>query len=265
MIDKSAIIHKNAGIGKNVKIGAYSVIGENVTVDDGVTIGAHVVIERDTAIGQDCNIYNFASIGTNPQDLKYKGEKTQLIIGKNNTIREFTTLNRGSADGDGITRIGDNNFFMAYSHVAHDCELGNNIVMANVATLAGHVKVEDFVIIGGLSAIHQFSRVGKYSFIGGASAVTQDVPPFMSAVGNRAELHGLNLVGLKRHNVSTESISNLKKAYFIIFRSRLGLKEALKEVADTISDCSEVTRLVDFLNNSQRGFIRACKKKTSQS
>jgi UDP-N-acetylglucosamine acyltransferase len=264
MIDKSAIIHKTANIGKNVKVGAYTVIGENVTVGDDVTIGAHVVIERDTAIGQGCNIYNFVSVGTDPQDIKYKGEKTELKIGKNNTIREFSTLNRGTANGGGITRIGDNNFFMAYSHVAHDCDVGNNIVMANVATLGGHVTVEDFVIIGGLSAIHQFSRVGKYSFIGGASAVTRDVPPFMSAVGNRAELHGFNLVGLKRHNISTESISNLKKAYSIIFRSKKALKTALKEVTDTMSDCSEVIYLVNFLKNSQRGFIRACKKKTSQ-
>lgn len=265
MIDKSAVIHKTAGIGKNVKIGAYSVIGENVTIDDNVTIGSNVVIERDTTIGQGCKIYNFASVGTDPQDLKYKGEKTQLIIGKNNTIREFVTLNRGTVDGGGVTRIGDNNLLMSYSHVAHDCELGNNIVMANVATLAGHVTLEDFVIIGGLSAIHQFSKVGKYAIIGGASAITRDVAPFMSAVGNRAELHGLNLVGLKRHGFPAESISKLKKAYSIIFRSRLGLQEALKEVTDTLSDCGEVMYLVDFLENSKRGFIRACKKKTSLS
>jgi UDP-N-acetylglucosamine acyltransferase len=261
MIDKTAIIHKTAGIGKGVKIGAHSIIGENVVIGNKVEIGAHVIIEKDTKVGNGCKIYNFASLGTDPQDLKYNGEKTELIIGKNNIIREFTTLNRGTPGGGGVTRIGDNNFLMAYSHVAHDCEIGNNIVIANAVNFAGHVTIEDYVIIGGQVVIHQFTRIGKYAFIGGASAVTQDVPPYMSAVGNRAVLHGLNTVGLKRHDFSQETITKLKRAYLTIFRSKRVLKEALEEVEDLNSDCGEVMYLVNYLKNSQRGFIRECKKR----
>lgn len=260
MIDKTAIIHNLAKIGKNVKIGPFSIIGEDVTIADDVIIGSHVVIERDTEIGSGTRVDSYASIGGDPQDLKYRGEKSKLIIGKKNRIREFTTLNRGTADGGGVTVIGDNNLLMAYSHIAHDCHIGNNIVIANAVNFAGHVTVEDNAIVGGMVVIHQFSRIGKFAIIGGASAVPQDVPPFMNAVGNRAELFGLNNIGLKRHNFSDDTISKLKKAYSIIFRSGKLLKDAINEVESTMSDCADVIYLVDFLKNSQRGFIRACKK-----
>lgn len=260
-INKKAVIDKSASIGEGVTIGPYSIIGENVNVGDNVSIGAHVVIERDTTVGEGCRIYNFASIGTDPQDIKYKGEKTELIIGNGTIIREFTTLNRGTAAGGGVTTVGDNCFLMAYSHIAHDCQLGDDVIIANAVNLAGHITIEDYVVIGGQVVIHQFTRLGKHSIIGGASAVPQDVPPFMNAVGNRAVLHGLNSIGLKRRGYPAETVSKLKQAYSMIFRANRVLKEVLEEVEDTMSDCKEVMYLVDFLRNSKRGFVRACKKR----
>jgi UDP-N-acetylglucosamine acyltransferase len=260
MIDKTAIISKKAKIGKKVSVGPYSIIGEGVVIKDNVWIGAHVAIEKDTEIGKGCSIHNYASVGTDPQDLRYKGEKTKLKIGKNNIIREFTTLNRGTPGGGGITTVGDNNFLMAYSHIAHDCHIGDNVIIANAVNLAGHITLEDFVVIGGQVVIHQFARIGKHAIIGGASAVAQDVPPFMNAVGNRAVLHGLNSIGLKRRGFSPETIRSLKKAYALIFRTKRVLKDVLAEVEDTLSDSEEVMYLVDFIKKSERGFIRSCKK-----
>jgi len=260
-IDKKAVISKSASIGEGVTVGPYSVIGDNVTVGDNVVIGAHAVIERDTTIGDGCRIYNFASIGTDPQDIKHKDEDTTLIIGNGTIIREFTTLNRGTVAGGGVTKVGDNCFLMAYSHIAHDCDIGNDVIIANAVNLAGHITIEDYVVIGGQVVIHQFARLGKHSIIGGASAVPQDVPPFMNAVGNRAVLHGLNSIGLKRRGFSSESVSSLKKAYAMIFRANRVLKEVLEEVEDTLSESDEVMYLVDFLKNSKRGFIRSCRKR----
>jgi len=256
MIHKTAIVHPKAEIDEGVEIGPYSIIDENVRIGRGTIIGPHVIIKKFTRIGKNCNIYQFASIGEIPQDQKFAGEETELIIGDNNIIREFVTLNRGTKEGGGKTLIGNNNFLMAYSHVAHDCYLGNNVIMANAATLAGHITIEDYAIIGGLSAIHQFVRIGAYSLVGGASAVSQDVPPYCLAVGNRAKLYGLNLIGLKRRNFPSEIISALKSAYRIIFKSNLKLKDAIKKVEYEIKDLPEIKTFIDFLKNSKRGFCR---------
>ncbi|MFH2012930.1 MAG: acyl-ACP--UDP-N-acetylglucosamine O-acyltransferase [Pseudomonadota bacterium] len=256
MIHPTAIVHPKADLDEGVKVGPYSIIAENVKIGKDTCVGSHVTIEDFTQIGERCNIYQFVSIGTPPQDLKFKGEKSEVIIGNNNTIREFVTINRASLHGGGITKIGNNNFLMAYCHVAHDCKIGNNTIMANAATLGGHIEIEDFAIIGGLVAIHQFVRIGAYSIIGGASGVSKNVPPYVMAVGNRAKLFGLNITGLKRNNFSESTINDLKKAYKIIFRSGMILKKALEKVKLEIPDSDEVNNLVEFIKNSERGICR---------
>ena len=256
MIHPTAIVDPKAVLAKNVEIGPYAVIGKNVEIAENIIIGSHVNIEGWTAIGDGCRIFPFASIGAPPQDLKFEGKRTELIIGNNNTIREFVTINRATLHGGGRTIIGDNNLLMAYCHVAHDCHLGNNIVMSNAATLGGHIKIEDFAIIGGLVAIHQFARVGSHAFIGGASAVTQDIPPYMTVAGNRAKLYGINTIGLKRHDFSPQILEKLKRAYKIIFRSSLIMQEALKKVREEITDSIEVDHLVEFIEESERGVCR---------
>ena len=198
-IHPTAIVHPGAKIGPGVKIGAYSLIGENVQIERDTVIGSHVVLEGWTEIGEGCQIFPFASVGAAPQAIRYRGEPTRLVIGKRNIIREFVTVNRGTPEGGGITSLGDGNLIMAYSHIAHDCRIGNQVILANSSTLAGHITVEDHAIVGGVVAIHQFVRVGCYAIIGGQSAIPQDIPPYMTASGNRAKLFGLNLVGLKRH------------------------------------------------------------------
>lgn len=255
-IHPTAVVDKNADLADGVVVGAYSVIGPEVTIGPKTDIDHHASITGRTTIGSGNRIFPFASIGTIPQDLKYAGEKTALVIGDNNIIREFVTLNLGTAGGGGTTRIGDGNLLMAYVHVAHDCRLGNSIIMANCATLAGHIEVEDHAIIGGLTAVHQFVRIGKYAMIGGASAVTMDIPPFMTASGNRAQLFGLNLVGLKRHGFSKEAIALLKKSYRIIFRSGLTIQESLDKVEKEVTITPEVEYLVDFIRSSKRGTTR---------
>ena len=253
MIHPTAVVHPRAELPSEIEIGPYSIIGENVRIGKNTKIDAHVVIKGPSSIGENCRIFPFASIGTIPQDLKFEGEDTRLTIGNNNTIRESVTINRGTAGGGGVTRIGNNNFFMAYSHVAHDCQIGNHVIMANAATLAGHIAIEDFAIIGGLVAIHQFVRIGSHSFIGGASAVNLDVPPFCLAVGNRAKLYGLNTIGLKRQNFSSATIGNLKKAYRILFRLNLSFAEATKKIEGGVTDCKEVKHLLEFVKKSERG------------
>lgn len=255
-IHLTAIVHPNADIDEDVSVGPYCVIGENVQIARGTQIASHVAIEGWTRIGEACRVFPFASIGTIPQDLKFGGEESTLTIGNHNTIREFVTMNRGTAGGGGKTIIGDHNLFMAYVHIAHDCRIGNHVVFANAATLAGHIEVGDGAVIGGLVAIHQFVRIGGYVMIGGASAVAQDVPPFMSAVGNRAKLFGLNLVGLKRHGFSEDRIENLKKAYKILFRSGLKMREAVKRVLDEVPDSEDAAILVRFVEQSERGVMR---------
>ncbi|MBN1475007.1 MAG: acyl-ACP--UDP-N-acetylglucosamine O-acyltransferase [Syntrophaceae bacterium] len=255
-IHSTTIIDANAKLDQGVEIGAYSIIGPDVKIGKNVIIGPHVVIEGNTQIGEGCHIHQFCSIGAPPQDLKYKGEKTYLVIGKFNSIREFVSIHRATPEGDGITAIGDNNIIMSYCHVAHNCKLGNHVVMANNATLAGHVNIEDYAIIGGLSGIHQFSNIGAHCIIGGASAVVKDVPPYTMVAGNHAKLFGLNLIGLKRRNFPEKTIKGIKKAYQTIFRSQLLLEDALKKAQEEMEDIPEVIHFVQFIRESKRGTCR---------
>jgi len=257
MIHPTAIVDSKAEISEGVEIGPYSVIEKNVLIGEGTKIGPHVVIREGTYIGKQCQISQFASIGEAPQFLGYKGEKTFLQIGDHNIIREFVTLHRGTAKGGGKTVIGNENFLMAYSHVAHDCQIGNQVVMANGATLAGHILIEDCAIIGGLAAVHQFCRVGTYAIIGGLTGVLLDIPPYTKAQGDLAKLFGLNTIGLKRANFSEETLKALKKAYRIIFRSSLTLEKAMKRVVeDEISQKPEVQHFLQFIQCSKRGITR---------
>jgi UDP-N-acetylglucosamine acyltransferase len=256
MIHPTAIIDPEAEIDEDVEIGPYSIIRANVSIASGTWIGSHVSIDSYVDIGPDCQVYQYASIGAVPQAIRFKGEQTYLKIGRNTIIREFVTLNRGTEFGGGVTRIGEDNFLMAYTHVAHDCITGRGVIMANNATLAGHVIVGDHVTIGGLVAVHQFVRLGEYSYIGGKSAVVKDIPPYLIAAGDRANLHGLNKVGLQRHQFSEHCIAQLKKAYRIIFRIGLTVNEAVERVLAEVENTPEVLNLVDFIRNTQRGITR---------
>lgn len=255
-IHPSAVIHPGAEIGKEVKIGPYTVVGEHVRIGDRTVIESHVVIDGWTEIGTDCKIYPFSTIGTPPQDLSYKGEETRVSIGDYNIIRECTTIHRGTKKGNGITVVGSYNYIMAYAHIAHDCIIGNHIIMANAASLGGHITVEDFAVIGGLTGIHQFVRIGMYAMVGACSAVSLDVPPFVRAVGNRAQLYGLNITGLKRHGFSHERIEDIKKAYNILFRLKLPLKEALKRLEEELSGSEDVKKMIEFIKGTKRGICR---------
>jgi UDP-N-acetylglucosamine acyltransferase len=255
-IHSTAIVHPKAQIAEGVEIGPYSVIGEHVSIGKDTKIASHVLIEGWTTIGERNEIYSFSSIGTPPQDTGYKGQETSVVIGNDNIIREFATIHRATVKEDRVTSIGDRNFLMAYIHVAHDCKLGNNIIMANNAAFGGHVIVEDHAVLGAIVGIHQFVRVGAYSMIGGQSAVVLDVPPYMNATGNRAQLYGLNLVGLKRKGFSEQAISNLKKTYKIIFRSGLTQEDAFKRALAEFPDTKEVGYLVNFMSSSRRGVTR---------
>lgn len=254
-IHPTAIVDGNAKIGENVAIGAYSVIGPDVTVGNGTTIESHVVIEGETVIGENNYIFSFASIGKVPQDLKFKGEKTRTVIGNNNKIREFVTIHRGT-DDKWETRIGDNCLIMAYVHIAHDCIIGNNCVLANAATFAGHVEVEDWAVVGGLTAIHQFTRVGRHAMIGGCSAVTQDVVPYMLSEGNKARAVYINIVGLQRRGFSEEQIKTLREVYKIVFKKKLKLEDALQILEKDYSDNDDVVKLIEFIRKSKRGIAR---------
>ena len=255
-IHSTAIIHAKAEIADEVEIGPYAVIGEHVRLQRGTQIAAHVVIDGWTEIGEGCRLFPFASIGSIPQDLKFKGEESKVMIGKNTTIREYVTVNRGTEAGGGVTRVGDNNLLMAYVHVAHDCRTGDHVILANAATLAGHITVGDHAVIGGLTGLHQFVRIGRHSIIGGCSAVAQDVPPFVSAVGNRAVMYGLNTVGLKRQGFGDEQMTSLKTAYKILFRSKLSMKDAVKKIRDELSHSPEAQELAGFVETSERGVCR---------
>ena len=255
-IHSTAVISPGAELQEGVGVGPYSVIGPEVKIGKNTIIGPHVVIEGRSEIGDNCHIFQFTSIGAVPQDLKFGGEQCKVVIGNNNIIREFVTIHSSTAADIAMTYIGNNNLIMAYCHVAHNCKLGNHIVMANAANLAGHIHVEDFAIIGGLSGVHQFSRIGCHAFIGGASAVVNDVPPYVTVSGNRAKPYGLNLVGLKRRGFTKETLSALKKAYKIVFRSSLLLSTAIQKVRDDVDDLPEVRHFVEFIENAKRGICR---------
>ena len=241
MIHPAAIVDPKAEVGDGVEIGAYSLIERDVSIGEGTRIGPHVIIREGTRIGKGCQVFQFASIGEAPQFLGYKGEKTFLEIGDRNIIREFVTLHRGTVKGGGKTFIGNDNYLMAYSHIAHDCQIGNEVVMANGASLGGHIVIENGAILGGFAAVHQFCRIGAYAIIGGLTGVLLDIPPYTKAQGDRAKLYGLNTIGLKRANFSEETLKALKKAYRIIFRSGLTLEKAMKAVQeDGIFQVSEV-------------------------
>lgn len=256
MIHSTAIIHPGAKIDPNVQVGPYSVIEDNVVIKSGTVIGSHVVIQSYVTIEPDCRIFQYASIGAVPQALKFEGEKTFVKIGAGTVIREFVTINRGTGFGGGITEVGEENFLMAYSHIAHDCKTGRNVILANNATLAGHIVIGDYVTIGGLVAIHQFVRVGNYAYVGGKSAVVKDIPPYVIAAGDRAKLHGLNSVGLNRRGFSKDTLACLKKAYRIIFRFGLTMNEALERVGADVQQIPDVVDLVNFIKSSQRGITR---------
>lgn len=256
MIHETALINPGAEIDSNVDIGAYSIIGDNVFIGSGTVIGPHVVIDPFVTIGRNCRIFQYAAIGAVPQSLKFEGEKTYVKIGNGTIIREFVTIHRGTGFGGGITEVGEENFLMAYTHIAHDCRVGRKVVMANNATLAGHITIGDHATIGGLVAVHQFVKIGEYAFVGGKSAVVKDVPPYVIAAGDRAELHGLNSVGLKRHGFSPTTLSLLKKTYRIIFRIGLTMNEAIERVRAEVEQVPEVVNFIDFIRSSQRGVTR---------
>jgi UDP-N-acetylglucosamine acyltransferase len=256
MIHPTAIIHPTAQLDASVTVGPYTIIGEHVKIGAGTQVGSHVVIERWTEIGRDNHIYQFASVGAAPQDLKYKGEETWLVLGDRNRIREFATLHRGTPDGGGRTVVGNDNLFMAYAHVAHDCRVHNRVVMANAATLAGHVEVEDSAILGGLVAVHQFCRVGCHTMISGGAMVAQDIPPFTIAQGDRAKTIGINLIGLKRRGFPEATTRGIKNAYRLMFRSGLRMEEALARIDREYGGIAEVMHFATFIKESQRGIAR---------
>ncbi|MBF0537610.1 MAG: acyl-ACP--UDP-N-acetylglucosamine O-acyltransferase [Nitrospirae bacterium] len=255
-IHPTAIIGDDVEIDEDTEIGPYCIIGNGSKIARGTRLISNVILEGTLEIGLNCTVHPFTSIGFPPQDLKYDGRQTSVKIGNNNIIREYATIHRASIHGDGTTVIGDGNFIMAYVHVAHDCKLGNNIVMANAATLAGHVEIEDHAVIGGVVAIHQFTRIGTFAMVGGFSGVGQDVPPFTIASGPRARLFGLNLIGLKRNGFSDETIQRLKEAYKILFRDKLTLTEALRKLQEDIEMTPEIKMLIDFISKNKRGICR---------
>ncbi len=256
MIHPTAIIDPSAEIDSNVKIGPYSIVESDVCIASGTEIGPYATIDQYVTIGHDCKIFQYASIGAAPQDLKFTGEKSYLKIGSGTIIREFATINRGTELGGGYTEVGEKNYLMAYTHIAHDCITGNNVVLANNATLGGHVIVGDHVTLGGLVAVHQFSKIGDYAYIGGKSAVVKDIPPYVIAAGDRATLHGLNNVGLKRNDFPKSTIAQLKKAYRIVFRIGLTIKQASERVKAEVEQVPEVKNFMNFIQNSSRGITR---------
>jgi UDP-N-acetylglucosamine acyltransferase len=253
-IHNTAIIHPNAQIADDVEIGPFTIVEDDVQISSGTKISSNALIASGTRIGNNCNIYNGVVLGTVPQDLKFGGEKTTLEIGNNTTIREFATLNRGTTD-HWKTVVGDNCLLMAYSHVAHDCTIGNNVILSNSVNMAGHVTIEDYVIVSP-SLIHQFVKIGKHTFIGGASKVRIDVPPYILAVDDPLRYGGLNSVGLKRRGFDDSTLASIKKAYKIIYRSKLLLADALKKVENELDPIDEVKDIVSFFRNSERGVIR---------
>jgi UDP-N-acetylglucosamine acyltransferase len=255
-IHTTALVDPCAELDLDVEVGPYSIIGPKVKIGKGTRIKSHVVVEGNTTIGEGNHIFQFSTIGSVPQDLKYKGEESQLIIGSYNVIREFASLNPGTSGGGMLTRIGDRNLMMMYCHIAHDCIIGSHSVIANGATLGGHVIIEDYVIAGGLVGVHQFVRVGTGSILGAGSMVSKDIPPYCNATGDRVRLRGLNLEGLRRRGFSRDQIDALKKAYRIIFQSGLKTKEALQKARTQIPQTPEVGHMIRFIESSERGVCR---------
>ena len=257
MIHPTAVVDPRAEIDSTVEIGPYCVIAGDVEIHAGTTIGPQVTIDRYTTIGPECKIFQHAAIGAVPQDLKFKGEKSVVKIGRGTTVREFVTIHRGTEDGGGITEIGEENFLMAYTHIAHDCFTGRRVIFANAATLAGHIRVGDCATLGAFVAVHQFARIGDYAFLGGMTAVRKDIPPYVLASGTpHARLYGLNSVGLKRHGFSTETMRTLKRTYRILFREGLTLTEGIEKAGIEVDQIPEVVNLIEFIESSERGITR---------
>ena len=256
MIHPTAIIHPGAQLADDVEIGAYTLIGEHVEIGAGCSIGSHAVITGHTRIGRNNRLFQFVSLGAAPQDKKYAGEPTRLEIGDNNTIREFCTFNCGTAQDAAVTRLGNDNWIMAYVHLAHDCQVGNHTIFANCSQLAGHVYVGDHAVLGGFTAVHQYCRVGAHSITAISTVVLQDVPPFVIASGNTAKPYGINAEGLKRRGFPADAITRIKRAYKTLYKSGQTLEEARREIASQVRECPELQQLLDFLEQSTRGIIR---------
>ncbi|PKM07283.1 MAG: acyl-[acyl-carrier-protein]--UDP-N-acetylglucosamine O-acyltransferase [Gammaproteobacteria bacterium HGW-Gammaproteobacteria-5] len=256
MIHKSACIDPDARIAEGVRIGAFCVIGPGVEIAAGTVIGSHVVIDGPTRIGRDNRIHSFAALGGEPQDKKYRGEPSRLEIGDRNTIREFVTFNRGTDDDNGVTRIGNDNWIMAYVHIAHDCVVGNNTVFANASSLAGHSVIDDWVILGGFTLVHQFCQVGAHAFTAMGSVINRDVPPFITVAGAYAKPHGINAEGLRRREFSSERILTIKRAYRTLYKAGLPLAEARAELAQQAEHSADVRLLLEFIDRSQRSLVR---------
>jgi UDP-N-acetylglucosamine acyltransferase len=256
VIHPTAIIDPSANLADSVEVGAYSIIGADVEIGEKTWIGPHVVIQGPTKIGAENKLFQFSSIGEVPQDKKFSGEVSYLEIGDRNTIREFATINRGTDDGGGTTRIGNDNWLMAYIHIAHDCQIGNDTIFANNASLAGHVTIEDFVILGGFTLVHQFCKIGQHAFCGMGSAISKDVPPYVMVNGSPAHAHGLNSEGIKRKGFSKEALKALREAYKIIYRANNTLEVAKTEIKSLAEKSSEVQNMLTFLQQSERGILR---------
>jgi UDP-N-acetylglucosamine acyltransferase len=255
-IHPTAVVGKNARIGEDCFVGAFCILGNEVTLGDRVRLDSHVVIDGRTSVGDDTHVFPFVSLGHAPQDLKYGGEETITEIGKRNQIREFVTVHRGTKGGGGITRIGDDNLLMAQAHVAHDCQVGSEVIMANAATLAGHVEIADKANIGAYSGVHQFCRVGPEAFVGGYSVVVKDALPYAIIQGNHAKCFGLNRLGMKRRGYSGETIEKLHHAFFLLLSSKLNTTQAVEKIKEEITGCAEVDVLVQFIESSKRGVVK---------
>lgn len=256
MISDKAVVDKSAKIARDVVISPFALIGKDVEIDEGSWIGPHVVINGPTKIGKNNKIYQFASIGEEPQDKKYAGEPTRLEVGDNNIFREYTTVSRGTSAGGGLTKIGNDNLFMAYVHIAHDCRVANNTTFSNNASLAGHVKVEDYANLGGFVGVHQFCNIGSHCFCAGGSIIVKDVLPYITVSGHPAQAYGLNIEGLKRRNFTPDEIIVLKRAYKTLYRQGLTLEDALVKIEAMIPECQHIVEMVAFIKASTRGIIR---------
>lgn len=256
MIDSRAAVDPSAELDEDVSVGPFAVVGPHVKIGAGTSVGPHALIEGPTRVGRDNRIHAFASVGTDPQDKKFAGETTRLEIGDGNTIREFVTINRGTSGGGGVTRIGNDNWIMAYVHIAHDCLIGSHTIFANNATLAGHVVVEDHVILGGFTLVHQFCRMGAHCFTAMGSAINRDVPPFVMVAGHMATPRGINTEGLKRRGFSAERISSIRRAYKILYRSGLRLEQALEQLQEMAENHTDIGQLAGFIADSQRSVVR---------
>jgi UDP-N-acetylglucosamine acyltransferase len=258
IIDPTAIVSKRAKIGQNVKIGAFSIIDEDVSLGDDTQIMHHSIIDKSSRIGKNCKVYPFCSIGTDPQDITFKGELTHVEIGDNNKIREFTTINKGTVKGGGVTHIGNNNYLMAYTHIAHDCKIGNFTQFVNGATLAGHVEVEDFAVIGAFSSVHQFVRIGKNAYVGGYTIVLQDVLPFSKISQSRDfyNFYGPNSIGMMRNGISREFINKVKDIFSILYRQNLNTTQAVEKLKKEFPNSEEAEIILDFISKTKRGLLK---------